>query len=761
MNRYLILLFTLTLVNFLEAQEISGVIKDRDLGEVMENVRVETSTGDVVYSDSQGMFFIAQADFPVELRFSFLGYKEKIMILRSFKTDLKVFMAPEIGQLSEVILRSSNIPKKLLQTPAAVSLISRDDLERTNNINLVENFNYLPGIYVNQGALNTNKINIRGVGSRAQYSTNRIKAYINGIPLTTGEGELTLDDFDPEFLDRVEIYKGPVSSVFGAGLGGAINLFTQKRIQEQRSVNGDFTYGSFNTHKTRMNITYVKDSLDLSVNYNKVDSKGYRENGDYDRISMTANAGLLNKKGNYWSILFSYTNLKAFIPSSLNEDDFLNQPQKAAFTWAQSAGYESYSKNILGLSYEHKFSKDLRNQTSVFFNSRDGYEPRPFDILDDDRSSVGIRSKFNLESSLFEMPAEFGFGTEAMLEWYDLATFENLYEDSEVPESIQGGVLSKNHQSRNYVNFFGQMNMDLTSKLLLEVGFNFNTTAYSLEDEFDEDEINQSGDYRFEPVFSPRLGLSYEAFPEKNFYALVSHGFSTPTVAETLTPEGLINTDLQTEKGWYYEVGFKGNWLNNRLYTELSLYSIQINDLLVARRVGEDQYVGLNAGKADRNGIEITSSLMTNLNEEFRLFLFLNSNFNFFEYDLFVDRGENYSGNEIPGTPEYMVSPGVELIFKDFSANVNYRAFGKIALNDANTRYTDPYQLLNFKLNYDCRVGYGFDLELNFGINNILNEHYAASVVTNAVGFGGSQPRYYYPGNPRNYFGGISLKYTL
>ncbi|MCG9970827.1 TonB-dependent receptor [Christiangramia crocea] len=762
MNRYLLIFIALIWINLLEAQSISGKIRDSHTGEAMGNVEIENiQSGRIVYSDSLGLFSLDGINYPLEVRFSYLGYKDRIRLLRSPKASLDVFMEREIGQLSEVVLRSTNIPRQLIRTPAAVSLISKNDLERSDNINLVQNFNYIPGVYVNQGALNTNKINIRGIGSRAQYSTNRIKAYINGIPLTTGEGELTLDDFDPEFLDGIEIYKGPVSSVFGAGLGGAINLYTERKTDNLRSVNGDFTYGSFNTRKTRMNITYVKDSLDLSVNYNKIDSEGYRENGDYDRISMTANAGLLNKKGNYWSFLYSYTNLKAFIPSSLNENDFLNDPQKAAFTWGQAAGYESYSKNLVGLSYEHKFSQNLRNQTSVFFSSRDGYEPRPFDILDDDRSSVGIRTKFNLETSLFRKPAQFSFGSEAMLEWYDIANFENLYEESDIPESVQGELLSQNHQSRNYINMFGQVNMDLSSKLLLELGFNFNTTAYSLEDEFAEDGVDQSGDYRFDPVFSPRLGLSYEVSSGKNFYTSVSHGFSTPTVAETLTPEGLINTDLQTEKGLNYEVGFKGNWLNNRLYTEVSLYSIQINDLLVARRVGEDQYVGLNAGKADRTGIEFTSSYVSSFTEDFQLNLFLNSNLNFYEYDRFVDRGEDYSGNEIPGTPQYMISPGIELNFQELSAHLNYQAFGEMALNDANTEYTDPYQLLNLKLNYDLHLSRGLDLGLNFGINNILDEHYAASVVTNAVGFGGAAPRYYYPGNPRNYFGGLSLKYML
>jgi iron complex outermembrane recepter protein len=39
------------------------------------------------------------------------------------------------------------------------------------------------------------------------------------------------------------------------------------------------------------------------------------------------------------------------------------------------------------------------------------------------------------------------------------------------------------------------------------------------------------------------------------------------------------------------------------------------------------------------------------------------------------------------------------------------------------------------------------DLNLSAGVNNVFDEHYAASVLPNAVGFGGAAPRYYYPGN--------------
>lgn len=744
------------------AQEFTGSVLNSKTGIALENVTVKNlQTGEVEFTNENGKFSFESVEFPLQLEFRLSGFLDVNLKFEENQDQLKIYLEQDIAQLSEVLIRSSNIPQEIRKIPASVSLISENDLKRSDNFNLVQNFNYVPGVFVSQGALNTNKINIRGIGARSQYSTNRIKAYINGIPLTTAEGELTLDDFDPEYLDRIEIFKGPVSSVFGAGLGGSINLFTKRNLRDQSSVIAEVNYGSFNTRKTRANLNFGNDGLDLSINYNNVQSDAYRRNGDYDRNSLLGSVGLMNKSGNYWSLFFSYTKLKAFIPSSLNEDDFRNNPEKAAFTWNQSAGYESYDKNIIGISYDHRFTENFKNQTSIFYNSRDGYEPRPFNILDENRNSIGARTKFNYKTSVFNSPSEISFGAETMFEFYETGTFENLYEEVEERRSVQGDRLSLNEQNRNYINVFAQMNTEITSKLLVEMGLNFNSTTYDLKDRFIEDGIDQSGDYSFDPVISPRLGLSYEAFEGKNFYASASHGFSTPTVAETLTPEGQINTDLKTETGLNYEVGFKGNWLNNKLYTEVNLYSIQIRNLLVARRVGPDQFVGVNAGKAEHNGVEFTSAYRTNLTSDLQLKLFLNSNFNFFEFDKFVDLGENYSGKTIPGVPEYMVSPGTEISFKDLSANVNFQAFGEMALEDANSGYTDAYELLNLKLNYNWNLSQNIALQFNFGINNILDEEYAASIVTNAVGFGGSAPRYYYPGNPRNYFGGVRLKFDL
>ena len=72
---------------------------------------------------------------------------------------------------------------------------------------------------------------------------------------------------------------------------------------------------------------------------------------------------------------------------------------------------------------------------------------------------------------------------------------------------------------------------------------------------------------------------------------------------------------------------------------------------------------------------------------------------------------------------------------------------------------TNSYQLVNLKAGYAFDIMKDFQLNIYGGINNVFDEHYAASVLPNAVGFGGAAPRFYYPGYPRNYFTGIAVNY--
>lgn len=745
------------------AQNLTGRILNSATSEPIENANiVNSNSGTVAVSDAEGKFNIEIEQLPVSLVISALGFQELKVKVENLNAEQAFLLIPTTESLSEVIIRSTIIPSRLQSLAAAVNVISGTDLKRGDNTNLVEKFNNVPGMFVNQGALNTNKINIRGIGARSQYSTNRIQSYFDGIPLTTAEGELTLDDIDPESLDRIEVIKGPSSSVYGAGLGGSINLFSALPKSPKTEVGLKSQIGSFNTRKNVVRAMHATENTAIHANYTDLTSDGYRDNGEYKRQTALVNARLQTSDNNSLSLLASFTKLKAYIPSSINENDFMNNPSSADANWEAARGFESYDRGLLGTSYQHYFSENFSNTTSIYLNFRNGYEPRPFDILKEEQASAGARTRFQLNSIIFNKPSQLSFGAEYYNEWYNTATFENLFREFENQGSVMGERLSGNEQDRNYTNFFGQINFDLTEKWKLEGGFNFNSTRYSLNDLFAGDEVDQSGDYEFDLIFSPRIGSTYEISPGKNFFANISHGFSTPTVAETLTPEGQINTELKPETGINYELGFKGNWLNNRLYTEFSAYSIRIEDLLVAQRVAEDRYIGLNAGKTTHNGLEFLANYNFNLTSGILAKPYFNAAFNFFEFDEFVNNDQDFSGNELPGVPKSTINLGMNLE-SDSGLNffAGYRAVGEIALDDANSGYSENYQVVDLKASWSFEIIKRLEFNLYAGINNIFDEHYAASILTNAVGFGGAAPRYYYPGNPRNYYGGLQLNYIF
>ena len=760
MKKYFVLLLFISFIGKLFSQQVQFKILNIANQQPLEKVRIFKDEKILGVSNKEGVFFLDRDSTSHNYLLKAVGFQNLSVTLSADRLQQILYLSPTVEALSEVVIRSTTIPDKLQNIASSINVISTAEFKRTDATNILESFNYVPGIYVNQGALNTNKINIRGIGARSQYSTNRIQAYYDGIPLATAEGELTLDDFDQEAIERVEIIKGPTSSVYGAGLGGSINLYSKTYSKDESTAKISSQYGSYNTQKHLLQASSSKENSSIFATFSSVESDGYRENGSYNRKSALVSGRISNSKKGKLSYLANFTKLKAFIPSSLNKDDFMNNPESASFTWKQAQGFESYDRGLLSGSYSHSLFENFANITSVFINFKNAYEPRPFDILKEESVSAGIRTKFNLTTQLFKLPSEISFGAEYFNEWYETGTFKNLYKDFPDQGSILGQRLSNNEQDRNYANFFAQINLNVTDEWRFEVGANLNTTRYSLTDLYTDDQINQSGKYSFATVFSPRIGSSYEIAKGKNVFASVSQGFSTPTVAETLTPNGQINTELKPETGTNFEVGFKGNWLGSRLYTELSVYSIQIDNLLVAQRVAEDQYVGINAGKTNHNGVEFLATYNFKLAKSVLIKPYLNAAFNFFEFDEFVNNGKDFSGNKLPGVPKYTMNMGVDLKTENgFELFANFRSAGELPLNDANSEFTDSYNLLNFKASYSFRIYQ--DLELNFygGVNNALNEKYAASIVTNAVGFGSQTPRYYYPGNPRNYYGGIELSY--
>jgi iron complex outermembrane receptor protein len=662
-------------------------------------------------------------------------------------------------QIEQIIISRYHINDSLMNAPASVGIVSETDLQRGNYTDIVPAINMVSGVFMQSGAFNTNRISIRGIGARTPFGTNKIRAFYGSIPLTSGDSETTIEDINTENIGQIEIIKGPLSSLYGAGLGGAILISPQifQGFGSKASVSA--TFGSFGTIKNNYNYAYNSERSNININFHKLESDGWRQNSAYLREGVTIAGELLRSEKGQLTYLANYTYMKAFIPSSISREMFEENPQAAAPTWLASQGYEQYKSYLGGIGYDVDFGT-IRNSTSIFVNVRDSNEPRPFDILKQNNVGYGVRTQFSAATGFFGKMANFILGGEYFRDGFKGRIFENLYQDNNGNGSLQGEKLTVTEQDRKFFNAFLQMRIPIINKLELQAGVNMNRTEFRLDNVFPT-EAASSAKYAYDVIWSPQVSLLYKPDKLSTIHFSASRGFSLPSVEETLTATGTINTSIKPENGYNVEMGGKFYLLNKHLFTDFSLYRMKINDLLVARRIGDDQYVGVNAGETLHQGMEAALRYSGNISKKLTLEAFVSASFGKYEFLDFVDAENDFSGNELTGVPDTKVGGGIILGISGayFSADMMY--VDDIPMNDANTEFSDSYSVLNLKAGYRLQASEKLLLHFAAGVNNVADEHYASMVLVNATAPPNAAPRYFYPGLPANYYGQFSFSYSF
>ncbi|MEX0273745.1 MAG: TonB-dependent receptor plug domain-containing protein, partial [Flavobacteriaceae bacterium] len=287
-----------------------------------------------------------------------------------------------ITPLGEVILYDDLLQKNVTGiVPSEV--IGPKTFNDYSPADLISAVNQIPGVLVLSGALNTNRITIRGVGSRTPYGTNKLRMYYNNIPITDGGGSSTIEAFDLENMGSVEISKGPKATAYGALLGGAIILNPKRPLENETVLRNNFTAGSWGLIKNNLAFFHKDDKISLDVHYGHLQTDGYRENSRFERNGVMVGASFQLDKSNSLSLLVNHIDYMAQIPSSISQTAMDEDPTQAAFTWKMAQGFEDNNFTLTAISHEHRFHTSLKSQMALFYTYLDHYEPRPFNILDE------------------------------------------------------------------------------------------------------------------------------------------------------------------------------------------------------------------------------------------------------------------------------------------------------------------------------------------------------------------------------------------
>ncbi|RMG64765.1 MAG: TonB-dependent receptor, partial [Bacteroidetes bacterium] len=654
--------------------------------------------------------------------------------------------------LEAVVISAYEQGERLLTHGGSLSVLTPRDFQRDPATLIAPILNRVPGLFMHSGTLSTNRITIRGIGARTPFGTSKIRAYLDDIPLTSGEGVTSIEDIDLTLLGRVEVIKGPASSLYGAGLGGTLLLQTPRPSLGETSLEAGGMAGSFGLQRGLIRYQQADAAGAWQLHYHQQGSDGFRENNRYDRQALTATGRLYADERASLSLFGTFIRLRAEIPSSLDSATFVDNPAAAAAPWLQTRGYEDYDRALAGASYRYQLGGGFSLTASAFGGFYNNYEVRFFNLLEEGTQSAGGRATLRWRGQLAGRTLQLTAGSEGYAEWYRWRTYQNIGRTG-----ARGDILSDNAEARQYLNGFAQAAWSLTGGTILTTGLNLNGTQYQYADRYAPDSVDLSGDYAFPLTPSPRLALSHTLRPGLAVHGSLAHGFSPPSVSETLTPEGLINPDIQPETGWNYELGTRGRLLDGRLFVDLTLYRMMIRNLLVPQRVGPDLFVGRNAGRTRHDGLELSTQWDMVPKPALSASLFATYHLARYRFVEFVDEAEDvdYSGNVFTGVPPHTLNAGLDVATRaGLALHLTWQWVDGMPTNDANTVWSEAWQVINLRAGWSRDWWRHFATELYGGVNNLLDARYAAMLQVNA---GGANPRYFYPGQPRHVYLGLRL----
>lgn len=727
--------------------QIKGRVLDAYNRHPISNVHVVHQSGQTITNDSGYFELAVQSGL---LKLTHLAYVSQQIKVSSLHATPVILMVPVSLPLETVTVSSELLRHKVFSTPASIGIIQQSRLEQSLGITFVEHLNTVPGVFVSQGAINTNKITIRGMGSRNPYGTNRIKAYYKGIPITGGDGTTEIEDLNITDIHRIEIIKGAKSAFYGSGMGGVILLSGNKPTTEGFVTRFSLEAGLYNSYKPEFLLQFKQANWTFQLNYGYTTSDGWRQNSTYQRNNLNFD-GTYSGENTAIDLIFQFIDADAQIASSLNERTFAHSPDSAAANWLAINGFENYRKTLLGLRHKYRFSKTIENELVVFGNLYKGYESRPFNILVDDSEKMGIRETATVN---FRSTAIHG-GFELLKEQYTWSIFETL-------QGEQGEELSRFKELRTPVSLFIQSSHTFNQGALFELGLSYNWLSYELT-RLLPDSLNQTENFRYQPVLSPFLGISFPIMKKGVLYVSAGHGFSAPSVEETLMPEGAINPDLKPESGYNTELGFRWKGWHSKLFVDAALYYLWATNLLVTERISESVFFGKNAGSTRHAGLELSAAIKLNQNKQNRMpAVDFNTSYSFARHRFknYTDNGVVFNGNYLAGIPNHQLWASLELKFKrNWYTQINFQWVGSQHLTDRNSEKQGSYQVTHLKIGQEFNLFAQSKINWSFGVNNLFNQAYASMILINAPTINGQLPRYFYPGTPQNFYGQVSFSF--
>lgn len=559
---------------------IHGTILDPS-GRPVEAARV-TCQNQSVYSNAEGRFTVNGVD-------KCAGLVEKTGF-RPSTADLTAASEARItlaiaSPLESVVVSANRTQTTPEQAVVSASVITEQDLQARQFPMLFDVLREIPGLQVDEygpiGALA--EVFTRG----ADYTGTLV--LLDGVPLNDPGGELHLENFSTEGLDRVEVVLGPESALFGAeAAAGVIQLFTKHGNPEDKVPHGSVSYqrGSFQTDHWIADLTGgLPSRFDYSLSSSELHTVGEWPNTFYRNNTGMANLGYKFSDS---------TQLRAVYHVY---DAIVGTPGQIAYGIDDLVPNEHTRDNTVsvrlddsrGSNYQQQFTFGFQRLNDTY-NDNEPYSEQPLAALVENVPGPPPATYFVTLVNPYAPPTvippgltlvqtDAYFGPDSSLNITERKTagyqgtlshrggaivFGYGYQD-------QSGNLSGVAARRTNNGFFANLQQSFGSRIFLDGGARVEHSS------------------AFGTIFSGRGGASFRLAGEHGALSSTlirvsaGRGVTEPSLLENYAqalPYYVGNPSLRPEVTTTYEAGVVSEWWSRRVRTEVDLFRSSFYDLI-------------------------------------------------------------------------------------------------------------------------------------------------------------------------------------
>lgn len=597
--------------------------------------------------------------------------------------------AQEVQKVEPVVVTATKLETPQERLGASVTVITEEELRSYNYDRIEDALRSVPGVEVQRsGSLGkTTTIRIRGA------NPNQVQVLVDGMRVKSPTlGQFDFTDLSLDDIDRIEIVRGPQSTLYGAdAIGGIIHVITRKGVGPPAGA-ASFEGGSQRTFREQAAASGAFGRFSFSVSGSRLDSSGQErkfDNDDSSQTAVAARAGVdlpwnasLTATARYSKVatdlpinLF----LQALDPDSQQQTEFslftLRYDQKVYPWWEVAAR--------MGLMWSNQgFQNGPLPPGDFPFTSQTDTRRREFELL-----STWHMGKVNSLTLGVEHRNDFG---------RNRGTFE---EDTDT------------------VSVFLQDELRLFDRLFLGGGVRF--------------EENDT----FGSEVTPRFSLAY-LFKETGtkLRAGYGKGFRAPTLNDLFFPDftgGVCppfgNVNLRPEKSKSWEAGVDQRLWGNRLRLGATYFKNRFRDLITVVTVPPFDFCQQagNVGRARTEGLELSAEL-----EPLDWLLF------YVNYT-FTDTEDESTGRELPRFARHRWSAGVTATPLPRLSVFAQSYVVSRQLDNIQNRHNPGYYRIDVggTVRLVQRVGRLEGVDLTLRIQNLTDQNYSEAIGFRALGF--------------------------